>query len=84
MIDMMLDIMNEKDKEEVEGEMDQYHRDMKFSHKKRRNLTENDIISNLIILLIVGYDTTGMTLAFILYALAENTDVQEKLRREVD
>ena len=25
-----------------------------------------------------------MTLAFILYALAENTDVQEKLRREVD
>ena len=54
MIDMMLDIMNEKDKEEVEGEMDQYHRDMKFSHKKRRNLTENDIISNLIILLIVG------------------------------
>ena len=84
MIDMMLDIMNEKDKEEVEGEMDQYHQDMKFSHKKRRNLTENDIISNLIILLIVGYDTTGMTLAFILYALAENTDVQEKLRREVD
>ena len=68
MIDMMLDIMNERDKDEVEGDMDQYHQDMKFSHKKKRNLTENDIISNLIILLIVGYVTTGMTLAFILYA----------------
>jgi len=84
MIDMMLDIMNERDKEEVEGDMDQYHQDMKFSHKKKRNLTENDIISNLIILLIVGYDTTGMTLAFILYALAENPDVQDKLQQEVD
>ena len=84
MIDMMLDIMNERDKEEVEGETDQYHQDMRLSHKKRRNLTENDIISNLIILLIVGYDTTGMTLAFILYALAENPEVQEKLQQEVD
>ena len=84
MIDMMLDIMNEKDKEEVEGDMDQYHQDMKFSHKKRRNLTEQDVISNLIILLMVGYDTTGMTLAFILYALAENPVVQEKLQQEVD
>ena len=84
MIDMMLDIMNEKDKEEVEGETDQYHQDMRFSHQKRRRLTENDIVSNLIILLIVGYDTTGMTLAFILHALAENPEVQEKLQMEVD
>ena len=84
MIDMMLDIMNEKDKEEVEGDMDQYHTDMKFSHKKRRNLTEQDVISNLIVLLMVGYDTTGMTLAFSLYALAENPEVQEKLQQEVD
>merc|ERR1712055_1048893 len=84
MIDMMLDIMNEKDKEEVEGDMDQYHADMKFSHKKKRKMTERDVIANLIVLLMVGYDTTGMTLAFILFALAENEEVQEKLQREVD
>ena len=36
MIDMMLDIMNKKDKEEMEGDMDQYHRDMRFSHKKTK------------------------------------------------
>jgi len=86
MIDMMLDIMNKKDEKEevVGGDMDQYHRDMKFSHRKKRNLTEQDVISNLMILLMVGYDTTGMTLAFILYALAENPEVQEKLQHEVD
>merc|ERR1712032_1612613 len=86
MIDMMLDIINdnEKDKVEEEAENDQYHQDMKLLHKKKRKTTERDVIANLIVLLMVGYDTTGMTLAFILYALAENEEVQEKLQREVD
>ena len=57
---------------------------MKFSNKQRRKLTEQDIISNLIVLLIVGYDTTRMTLAAVLWPLAENEQVQEKLRCEVD
>jgi cytochrome P450 len=86
MIDMMLDVMKgqERDKEQNEHEKDQYEQDMSFAHNTRRGMTEKDIISNLILLLIVGYDTTGMTLAFIMYELAENEDVQEKLRQEVD
>mgnify|MGYP001283484090 CR=1 FL=1 len=86
MIDMMLNVINdiEKDKVEEDAEHDQYHQDMKFQHKKKRKMTEQDVISNLIVLLMVGYDTTGMTLAFILYALAENPEVQEKLQQEVD
>ena len=86
MIDMMLDVINdiENDKVKEEAENDQYHQDMKLQHKKKRKMTEQDVISNLIILLMVGYDTTGMTLAFILYALAENPEVQEKLQQEVD
>ena len=36
------------------------HENMKFQHKKRK-LKERDVISDLLILLIVGYDTTGMT-----------------------
>ena len=31
-----------------------------------------------------GYDTTGTTLAFACYDLAKNSDVQEKLREEVE
>jgi len=89
MIDMMVDAMKQiamdkEQKEQDETEQEQFEQDMKFNHKQKRKLTEQDIISNLIVLLIVGYDTTGMTLAAILWALSENQDVQEKLRREVD
>jgi len=89
MIDMMVDAMKQiamdKEQKEQDGtEQEQFEQDMKFSHKQKRKLTEQDIISNLIVLLIVGYDTTGMTLAAILWALSENQEVQEKLRREVD
>ena len=84
-IDMMVDAMKQiaMEKEEIEQD-EQFEVDMKFSHKQRRKLTEQDIISNLIVLLIVGYDTTGMTLAAVLWDLAENEQVQEKLRCEVD
>jgi len=89
MIDMMVDAMKQiamdkEQKEQDETEQEQFEQDMKFNHKQKRKLTEQDIISNLIVLLIVGYDTTGMTLAAILWALSENQDVQERLRREVD
>ena len=85
-IDMMVDAMKQiaMDKEQKEEQMEQFEQDMQFNHKQKRRLTEQDIISNLMVLLIVGYDTTGMTLAAILWALSENEDVQEKLRREVD
>ena len=85
-IDMMVDAMKQiaMDKEQKEEQMEQFEQDMQFNHKQKRRLTEQDIISNLMVLLIVGYDTTGMTLAAILWALSENEDVQERLRREVD
>ena len=85
-MDMMLDCMKDQEQAEHENEdeTDQYQQDMKLSHKRKRQLTDKDIISNLMIFLIVGYDTTGMTLAFALYALSLNPDVQEKLQQEVD
>jgi len=47
-------------------------------------LTEDEIISNCLILLTAGYDTTGMTLSYLTYALSKNPDVQDRLKEEVD
>ena len=35
-------------------------------------------------LLVVGYDTTGMTLSYLAYAMSKNPNIQEKLQEEID
>ena len=61
-----------------------FFRDMKFSHKRNKTLDNNAIVSNLMLLLVVGYDTTGMTLSYLAYAMSKNPEVQEKLQQEID
>ena len=84
LIDLMLDCIKEEGSIEEEEDDDQYHQDMKFKHKKIKKLDEMAIVSNAIILLVVGYDTTGMTLAYLSYDLATHPQAQDKLRDEVD
>ena len=76
----MLDCIKEEESLEEEDEDDQYHRDMKFAHKKNKVLNKLAIVSNAIILLVVGYDTTGMTLAYLAYEMAQNPEIQKKLQ----
>ena len=57
---------------------------MKFSHKRSKTLDNDTIVTNLLILLVVGYDTTGMTLSYLAYAMSKNPEVQEKLQQEID
>merc|ERR1719273_2485395 len=86
LIDLILDSIKD-DKggnEDDEEDEDQYHRDMKFSHKKQKSLDDMSIVSNLLLLLVVGYDTTGMTLSYLAYAMAKHPDIQEKLQEEID
>ena len=42
------------------------------------------VVATSFVLLVAGYDTTGMTLAYLAYELSINPDVQEKLQEEVD
>ena len=42
------------------------------------------VVAASIIFLIAGYDTTATTLAFVLYELAKNPDIQERLRAEIE
>ena len=46
-------------------------------------LTDVEIIANIILVLIAGYETTGSLLTYCTYSLALNQEVQEKLRNEI-
>jgi cytochrome P450 family 6 len=45
--------------------------------------TEMDIISNAILLFVAGSETVSVTICFLLYELALNKDVQDKVREEI-
>ncbi|KAK0429321.1 hypothetical protein QR680_011317 [Steinernema hermaphroditum] len=54
-----------------------------YDKKVQKNLTEEEIISCMVMFLIAGYDTTATTLMDLCYRLAQNPDVQEKLYDEI-
>ncbi|GAB0089201.1 Cytochrome P450 [Sergentomyia squamirostris] len=51
--------------------------------QQKKNLTELDMVSHAITFLIDGFETSSIVLKFLLYELAKNKEVQEKLRREI-
>ena len=63
---------------------DQYEKDAKIiGNVKKKNLSYDDVVSTAILLLAAGYDTTGTTLAWIMYDLAMNPGCQETLYEEI-
>ena len=46
-------------------------------------LSDDEIVAQSVIFLLAGYETTSNTLAFTLYHLAVNPDIQDKLRTEI-
>ena len=46
-------------------------------------LTDEEIAAQSVIFLLAGFDTSSNTLAFTLYHLVLNPDVQDKLRSEI-
>ena len=47
-------------------------------------LSHEEVLSNLFLFLLAGYDTTSGTLSFLLYNLAVHPDIQEKLAQEIE
>ncbi|KAI6190866.1 hypothetical protein M3Y97_00165400 [Aphelenchoides bicaudatus] len=48
-----------------------------------KHLSKAEILGTCILFMVAGFDTTANTLAFTVYYLALNPDVQEKLRQEI-
>jgi cytochrome P450 len=49
-----------------------------------KNLRPDEIVGNILIFMIAGYETTSTTLAYCTYILATKPDIQEKLIAEID
>ena len=47
-------------------------------------LSDQELITQSIIFIFAGYETTSSTLSFLLYILATHPDVQQKLQEEID
>merc|ERR1719178_212035 len=85
-IDLMLDCLKEDNSEEKEtDDSNQFEKDRKFVHsRKGAKVSEDEVVATALVLLIAGYDTTGMTLTYLAYAMAKNPEIQQKLQEEVD
>ncbi|XP_046569764.1 cytochrome P450 3A6-like [Haliotis rubra] len=55
-----------------------------FSKIRKRPLTNDEIMSNSVVFMLAGYDTTSGALSFASYLLATNLDCQDKLIQEID
>ncbi|XP_076779814.1 cytochrome P450 3A11 [Arvicanthis niloticus] len=53
----------------------------KETHKA---LSDTEITAQSIIFIFAGYETTSITLSFVLYSLATHPDIQKKLQEEID
>jgi len=89
LVDLMLDCIKEESTnmvDEDEENAEQYEKDMKLSHSKKskHNIDETTVVATALVLLVAGYDTTGMTLSFLSYAMSKHPEVQTKLQEEID
>ena len=59
---------------------------MKLNHNKKstHNIDELSIVATTMVLLVAGYDTTGMTLYYLAYEMSKNPEVQKMLQEEID
>ncbi|CAF4079320.1 unnamed protein product [Rotaria sp. Silwood2] len=75
LLQLMIDakVSDEKDKlENIEEDTEQ------------KILHSDEIVGNILIFMIAGYETTSTTLAYCTYILAKKPDIQEKLIAEID
>lgn len=65
-------------------EMNEAVDDINDPKKRKQTVTNDEIISNSILFMLAGTDTTANALGFVSYNLAMHQEVQDKLIVEID
>ena len=55
-----------------------------LGQKKRRRLTEDEVVGQAFIFLLAGYETSSNTISFACYLLATHPECQRRAQQEVD
>ncbi|CAF0881016.1 unnamed protein product [Brachionus calyciflorus] len=74
----------EKNTQETKIEYKDEKVNNKWNTPLKKTLTNKEILSQSILFLLAGYETTAQTLSYIAYNLAMNPNYQDKLIQEVD
>ncbi|XP_066259998.1 cytochrome P450 9e2-like isoform X2 [Euwallacea similis] len=54
------------------------------SHKRKVNITNQDIASQAMVFFLAGFDTVSTAMSYTAYELALNSEIQAKLRKEIN
>ncbi|XP_041470075.1 cytochrome P450 3A24-like [Lytechinus variegatus] len=76
----------EEDEDDIHADLDKHH-DTQYHSRgigKKKPLTDNEVLAQVLIFFTAGSETTTTLLGFIAYSLATNPEVQEKLIQEID
>ena len=86
--DVVKEIIKTRRQQGLKGRKDLLHLMMTANEETTvegvSKLSDEEIVAQSIIFLLAGYETSSNTLSFILYHLALNPDVQDKLRTEIN
>lgn len=89
LVDLMIDAIrfekSLKENGEIEAEEESIIPSSSLVHKiKKTDFDETLVVSNALLILIAGYDTTAMTMTYCAYELAKNQVAQDRLINEID
>ena len=84
LVGMMMESIEKKSINIFEDDSDEYEIDTRIPGKyPREDVSSEDVVATALLMLSAGYDTTGTSMAFVLYDLATNEECQDELLKEI-